>query len=102
MRHLKKIFVIACNQIVRKIADPSNGKICYNSYLKRKNKKLVKLAKIITEQQKAIENPNIADIKSVIIEHPKISHKLYKTIKVSEDGAVKNSNVPLYSETKQK
>ena len=98
----KKYLLLLATKLLEKIADPSNGKICYNSYLKRKNKKLVKLAKIITEQQKAIENPNIADIKSVIIEHPKISHKLYKTIKVSEDGAVKNSNIPLYSEAKQK
>ena len=70
--------------------------------MKKKNKKLVKLSKVITQQLKAIENPNIVDIKSVIIEHPKTSHKLYKTMKVSQAGAVKNSNIPLYSETKQK
>ena len=63
---------------------------------------MVKLSKVITQQLKAIENPNIVDIKSVIIEHPKTSYKLYKTMKVSQAGAVKNSSIPLYSETKQK
>ena len=61
--------------------DPSNAKEYYNSYLKRKNTKLVvKRPKIITQQLKSIENPGIVDIKSVIIEHPKTSHKLSKTI----------------------
>ena len=31
---------------------------------------------MITQQLKSIENPNIADIKSVIIEHQKTLHKL--------------------------
>ena len=30
---------------------------------------------------KTFQNPNIVDIKSVIIEHPKNSHKVSKTIK---------------------
>ena len=30
---------------------------------------------MITCQPKTFENPNIIDIKSVIAEHPKISHK---------------------------
>ena len=64
--------------------------------MKKKNKKLIKISKIITQQLKAIENPNIIDIKSVIIEHRKTSHKLYKTMKVSQAGAVKNSSIPFY------
>ena len=48
----------------------------YNSYLKRKNMKLVKRWKI--QQLKAIRSPNIADIKSVIIEYSKTSHNLSK------------------------
>ena len=48
----------------------------------RKNcTKSVKRSKIITQQVKVIENPNIVDIKSFIIEPPKTSHKLFKTIR---------------------
>ena len=63
----------------------------------------MKLSKIITQQVKAIKIPNIVDIKSVIIEHPKTSDKLSKIIKGWKDqaGAVKKSNSPLYSETKK-
>ena len=39
MKRLKKGFVIACNEINRKTADPSNAKEYYNSNLKRKNTK---------------------------------------------------------------
>ena len=38
----KKRFVVACNQTNRKKADPSDAKDYYNSYLKKKNTKLVK------------------------------------------------------------
>ena len=51
---------------------------------KEKNKKLVKRSKIITQQPNSIENPNIVDVKSSIIEHLKTSHKLSKTIKQAE------------------
>ena len=60
--------------------DPSNAKEYYNFYLKRKNKITSKRSKIITYQLKATKNPNIIDLKSVIIEHPKPPHKLSKTI----------------------
>ena len=51
-----------------------------------------------------MEKPNIIDIKSVIIELPKTSHKLSKTIKRAKNvsqisGACKNSTSPLYTET---
>ena len=53
--------------------------------------------------KKSSEKPNVFDIKSVTIEHPKASHKLSKTIrqakKVFEVGAGENFNRPLYSET---
>ena len=38
----------------------------YNSYLEKKNTKTVKRSKAIPQQLKAIEQPNIVDIKSVI------------------------------------
>ena len=44
---------------------------------------------------KTFENPNIVDIKSVITEHPKASHKLSKIEKV-------DSNNSLYSDMKKK
>ena len=34
---------------------------------------------IITQQPKSIESPKTIDIKSVTIEHPKTSYKLFKT-----------------------
>ena len=69
----------------------------------------MKRSKTTTQQPKAIENPNITDLKSVFIEHPKIFGKLSKTIrqaeKVSQVGSLysetKNSNSSLYSETKE-
>ena len=71
--------------------------------MKNKNKKLVKRSKIITQKWKAMENLNIFDTKSVIIEHPKTSRKLSKTISQAKKifqvgGAGKNYNSPLYSE----
>ena len=73
--------------------------------MRRKNIKSVKRSKIVTQQVKAIENPNIVDIKAVIIEHPKTSRKLSKTIRqagnVSQEITDKNSNSPLDSETKK-
>ena len=45
----------------------------------------MKQSKIIIQQLKAIENPNTCYIKSVIIEHPKTSHKLSKTIRQAEN-----------------
>ena len=44
----------------------------------------MKRSKITTQQPKAIENPNITDLKSVFIEHPKIFGKLSKTIRQAE------------------
>ena len=76
IKRLKKRFAIAGDQINRKIVDHSNAEEYYNSYLKRKNTKLVKRSKVITQQQKPLENPNIVDIKSIAKEHPKTSCKL--------------------------
>ena len=78
--------------------------ILTESHLKRKSTKSVKRSKVITQRPKTFENPNIVDIKPVITEHLKTSHKLFKTMrkaeKVSQVGSGKSSNTPLYSETK--
>ena len=93
----KKRFVLACGQINRKILDPRNAKEHYQSFIRKKNTKSVKQSEIITYQPKTFENPNIVDIKSVITEHPKTSHKLSKTIRQAEKVG---SNSSLYSDTK--
>ena len=92
----KKLLSIATT-LIEKIPDPSNIK---------KPTKLVKRSKIIFQQAKTLESPNIFGIKSAIMEHPETSHKLLKTIKqtekvsqVSASGASKNFNSSLNSET---
>ena len=74
------------SKLIKKIPDPRNAKDHYQ------------LSKIITYQPKTFENSNIADVKLVITEHPKTSHKLSKTIRQAEKIG---SNSPLYSDTKK-
>ena len=45
--------------------------------MKKKNTESGKQSEIITYQPNTFEKPNIVDIKSVITEHSKTSHKLY-------------------------
>ena len=78
--------------------DPRNAKEHYQSFIRKKNTKSVKQSEIITYQPKTFENPNIADIKSVITKHPKTSHKLFKTIRQAEKVG---SNSSLCSDTKK-
>ena len=66
------------------MSDSRNAKEHYQSFSRQKNRKSVKESEIITYQPKAFENPNIVDIKSVITEHPKTSHKLSNTIRKGE------------------
>ena len=93
-------------KLIEKIPDLTNAKEYCNSYLKRKNTKLVTWSKILTQLPKLLENPNTVDIKSVIIEHPKTSHNLSKAISLPERvpgvGYDKSSNSPLYGKTKTK
>ena len=90
---------MVATKLIEKILEPSYVKKYYDSYLKKKNTKSVKRSKIFTQQLKAIENPNIADIKPVIIEHPKTSHKLSKTNRQAENVSQKasgKSSIALY------
>ena len=82
------------NKLIEKIPDPCKAKEHYQLFIRKKNTKSVKQSEIFTSQTKSFENPNIADIKSVITEHPKASHKLSKSEKVG-------SNSSLYSNTKK-
>ena len=49
--------------LIEKIPDPSKTKEYYHSYLKNKNKKLVKQSEVIAQQPNIVENPNIVDLK---------------------------------------
>ena len=69
--------------------DHGSAKKHYQSFIQRKNTKKAKLSKIVT-----LENQNIVNIKPVVIEHPKTSHKLYKTKKVGSSSS-------LYGDTKR-
>ena len=73
IKHQEKRSTTALTQ---KILDPRNDKKHYQSFMRKKNTKSVKLSKIFTFQPNTFENTNIVDIKSVDKEHPKISHKL--------------------------
>ena len=68
--------------------------------------KSVKRSKIITQQVKVIENPNIVDIKSFIIEPRKTSHKLFKTTgqaeMVYQIGSGNSFNNPFTERSKTK
>ena len=87
------------NKLIEKIPDPRNAKEHYQSFISKKDTKSVKQSKIITYQPKTFENPNIVDIKSVITEHPKTSHKLSKAIRQAKYVGSDNS---LYGDKKSK
>ena len=74
----------------------------YQSFVRNKTTKSGKKLKIITYQPKTFENPNIAEIKPVIIEHPKMSHELSKTIRQAEKRSQVTYYSSLYSNTKKK
>ena len=65
-------------QIDKKISNPRISKEHYQSFKRKRNTNLVKESEIITCQRKTFKNPNINDIKSVITEHLKASHKSSK------------------------
>ena len=58
----------------KKASDPRHAKEHYQFFVRKKNIKSVKQSKIITQQPKTYEKPNIVDIRSVNTEHLKTSH----------------------------
>ena len=74
----------------------------YQSFVRKKTTKSGKKLKIINYQPKTFENSNIAEIKPVIIEHPKMSHELSKTIRQAEKRSQVTYYSSLYSNTKKK
>ena len=86
--------MLLANKLIEKIPDPRNAKECCHSFIIKKSTKSVKQSEIITYQPKTFKNLSIVDIKSVITEHPKTSHKLSVAEKVG-------SNSSLLSDTKK-
>ena len=83
---------------MKNIPDLRNGKEHYKSFIIKENKKSVKQSEIITYQPSTFQNPDIADIKPIITEHPKPSHKLSKTKRQDEKVSYNGS---LYKDTKK-
>ena len=54
------------NKLIKNIPNPRNAREHYKSF-------------IIKENRKSVKQSDIVDVKSVITEHPKTSHKLSKT-----------------------
>ena len=73
----KKELLLLANKLIKNVRDLCNAKEHYRSFVIKKNSKLVRQLEIITYQQKCF---GIVDTKSIITEHPKILHKLSKTI----------------------
>ena len=74
--------------------------------LLEKKHKISKMIKDNYSTVKSYRKPNIVDIRSVIIEHPKTSQKLSNTLKhaktVPHVGSGKSSNSLLYNKTKKR
>ena len=94
-----KDLLLLANKLTKNIPDPRNAKEHFQSLIIKKNRKSVKQSEITTYKPKTLQILSIVDIKSVITEHPKTSHKLSKTIRKSEKV---DSNSSLYSDTKKR
>ena len=101
MKHLKrkKDLLLLANKSIEKVPNHCNAKEHYESFLRKKNKKSVTQSEITTYEMKIFEKPSTVDIRSDITEHPKTSHKLYKTIRKGEKVG---SNSSLYSNIKKR
>ena len=82
----QKDLLLLANKLIEKIPDPRNAKELYRSFIRKKSTESVKQWEITFYQPKTFENPNIGDIKPVIIECPEISHKLSTTIRQTFSG----------------
>ena len=90
----KERSLLLVNKLMKNVPDLCNAKEHYKLFLRKKNRKSVKQSKIITYEPKTFDT---VDIKSDITEHPKTSHKLFKTIRKGEKV---DSSDSLYSNTK--
>ena len=78
----QKDLLLLANKLIEKIPDPRNAKELYQSFIRKKNTESVKQWEIIFYQPKNFENPNVGDIKPVIIECPEIIRQTFNGIKV--------------------
>ena len=62
--------LLLATKLIEKIVDPGHAKELYNPYLKKKNTKLLKRSKIVTQQLKAIENSNAVGIQKLLLNYP--------------------------------
>ena len=100
-----KISLLFATKLTNKILDPSNTNESCQLYLEKNHKFYKNSQKIVAQEPETFGNPNIAAIKSVIIEHLETSHKLYKTIRQTEkvshvSGGDKNSASHFYGKGK--
>ena len=85
MKRLKqKDLLLLADKFIEKTSDPRQDKEQYQLFIRENPTKSVKQSEAITYQPKTFKNPNIVDIKSIITEYPKTSHKLSKTIRQTE------------------
>ena len=100
MKYYKKEDLqLLATKLTEKIPDSRNSKEYCQSFIRKKISKPVKQNNYTAT--KMIWNPYFVEIKSVIIEHPKISHKLSKTIKQAEKVCQVGCNSSLYNDTKK-
>ena len=86
MKRLKrKDLLLLANRLIKKTLILVMLKNTIKHLQQKKNTKAVKQSEIIAYQPNTFENPNIVDIKSIIKEHLKTSHKLSKTTKQAEE-----------------
>ena len=94
----KKDLLFLGNKLIKNIPDPRNAKEHYKSFILKESRKSAKQSETIIYQPRTIKNPDIVDIKSIITEHPKNSHKLSRTIRQAEKVV---SNSSLYKDTEK-
>ena len=70
----KKGLLLIANKLIKNIPDLRNAKGHYKSFIKQ--------SEIITYQPRSFQNPNLINIRLIITEHPKTSHKLFKTTRL--------------------
>ena len=88
-------------KLTEKISDPPDAKEHYQSFVRKKNTKSIRQSNIIIYQTNTFENLKILGIKPAITAHPKILHKLSKSIRQAEKVSQVGSNSSLYSDTKK-
>ena len=71
----RKDLLLLASKLIEKAPDPCNAKEHYQSFLRKKNRKLIKQSEIITHQLKHFENSNADDIISDITEGSKTLYK---------------------------